>query len=188
MVRIMKWTVPLLLGCLVLGSAVPTSAQNVVVDSTVLETIQSHLVKALDGLNRMNLQRAWNHITRAMNLIPDPQPVTLGTFRVGTPFTWSASNGPMPISVAAMIDDGTPQPLFQGTAILGMMGFGRLVTLYDVNMVQLAGTQTTSFSYGGWQGYVMLDTGTGGPLDLGLVAYDPVSGVGGGSTAFLWTP
>src|SRR5262249_49644849 len=102
----MKWTVPLLLGCLVLGSAVPTSAENVVVDSTVLETIQSHLVRALDGLNRMNLQRAWNHITRAMNLIPDPEPVPLGLFKIKTAFFWSASSGPMPIRIGAMIDDG----------------------------------------------------------------------------------
>jgi len=87
-----------------------------------------------------------------------------------------------------VIDDGTPQPLFQGTVILSMMGFGRLVTLYDANMVQLLGTQTTAFSSGGWEGYVMLDTGTGGTLDLGLMANDPVSGAAGGSTAFFWTP
>ena len=184
--RIMKWTVTLLLGCLVLGSAVPTSAENVVIDSTALETIESHLVRALDGLNRLNLQRAWNHITRAMNLIPDSQPVPLGLFKIKAPFTWSQSNGPMPISIGAMIDDGTPQPLFHGTVVLGMMGFGQLVTLYDVNMVQLPGTQTTAFSGGGWQGYVVLDTGTGATLDLALQGHDPVSGVGGGSQVIWW--
>jgi hypothetical protein len=183
----MKWTVTLLLGCLMLGSAVPASAQSVVVDSTVLDAIQSHLTKALDGLNRLNLQRAWNHITRAMNLIPDTTPAPVGWFKIQAPFTWYQSDGPMPIRIGAMIDDGTPQPLFQGTVILGMMGFGRLVTLYDVNMVQLSGTQTTSFSYGAWQGYVVLDTGTGATLDLQLSATDPVSGVGGGSTPIFWT-
>jgi hypothetical protein len=186
--RIMKWTVPLLLGCLVLGSAVPTSAENVVVDSTVLEAMEWHLVKALNGLNRLNLQKAWNHITWAMNLIPDSVPVPLGLFKIKTPFTWSASSGPMPIRIGAMLDDGTPQPLFHGTVTVGMMGFGRVVTLYDVNMVQLPGTQTTAFASGGWEGYVMLDTGTEATMDLGLVAYDTVSGVGGGSTAFFWTP
>jgi hypothetical protein len=183
----MKWTVTLLLGCLVLGSAVPTSAQGVVVDSTVLQAIESHLVKALDGLNNLNLQRAWNHITRAMNLIPASQPVPIGWFKIQTPFTWLQSSGPMPIRIGAMIDDGTPQPLFQGTVTLGMMGFGRLVSVYDVNMVQLPSTQTTSFSNGGWQGYVVLDTGTGSTLDLALTATDPVSGVGGGSTPIVWT-
>jgi hypothetical protein len=189
-VRIMKWTVTLLLGCLVLGSAVPTSAEDVVVvDRTVLEAIESHLVRALDGLNRLNLQRAWNHITRAMNamnLIPDSQPVPLGLFKIKAPFTWSESNGPMPIRVGAMIDDGTPQPLFRGTVVLGMMGFGRLVTLYDVNMVQLPGTQTTTFSDGGWEGYVVLDTGTGATLDVALQGHDPLSGVGGGSQVIIW--
>jgi hypothetical protein len=186
-VRIMKWTVTLLLGCLVLGSAVPTFADNVVVDSAVLDAIESHLVRALDGLNRLNLQRAWNHITRAMSLIPDSTPVTVGWFKIQAPFTWYQSNGPMPIRIGAMIDDGTPQPLFQGTVRLGMMGFGRLVALYDTNMVQLSGTQTTSFANGAWQGYVMLDTGTGATLDLQLQATDPVSGVGGGSNPIFWT-
>ena len=184
--RIVKWTVTLLLGCLMLGSAVPTSAENVMVDSAVLDAIESHLVRALDGINRLNLQRAWNHITRAMNLIPDSQPVPMGWFKIQAPFTWSQSNGPMPIRIGAMIDDGTPQPLFQGNVKLGMMGFGRLVTVYDTNMVQLNGTQTTSFSNGGWQGYVVLDTGTGATLDLALTATDPVSGVGGGSSPILW--
>jgi len=184
-VRIMKWTVTLLLGCLVLGSAVPTSAESVVVDTTVLEAIESHLARALDGLSRLNLQRAWNHITRAMNLMPDSQPVPLGLFKIKAPFTWSQSNGPMPISIGAMISDGTPQPLFRGTVVLGMMGFGRLVTLYDVNMVQLPGTQTTTFSGGGWEGYAVVDTGTGATLDVALEGYDPVSGVGGGSQVII---
>ena len=53
-------------------------------------------------------------------------------------------------------------------------------------MVQLPGTQTTTFSGGGWEGYVVVDTGTGATLDVALEGYDPVSGVGGGSQVIIW--
>ncbi len=184
--RIMRLTVTVLVGFLVLGVALPATAQ-VLMDSATLDSIKWQLDRALDGVNRGNLLKAFNHINRALALLPDSEPAPVGWFKIVTPFTWHESAGPMPVSVGAMIDDGTPQPLFTDTVVLGMMAYGQIVALYDSNMVLLPGTETTRFSGGGWQGYVMLSTSTGLTQDLGLRALDPDTGIGGNSQPIRWT-
>jgi hypothetical protein len=113
-------------------------------------------------------------------------PVTVGWFKIVIPYTWHQSNGPMPIQIGAMIDDGNPQPLYKGTVTVGMLAFGRILTLYDSNMNPLPNFQTTAFANGGWYGYVMLQTSTGATQDLGLRAVDPVTQVAGGSNPVTW--
>src|SRR5262245_33474167 len=98
-VRITKLAVLPLAGLLVFGTAMPATAQQLTIDSATVDSIESHLIKALDGLERLNLTRAYNHITRAMNLLPSAPPVTVGWFKVVTPFSWSQSSGPMPVTV-----------------------------------------------------------------------------------------
>ena len=179
-VLIMKLSVTLLAGFLVVGTAIPATAQQLAIDSATVDLIESHLLRALDGLDRMNLSRAYNHITRAMSLLPDAPPVVVGWFKVVTPFSWSQSSGPMPVTVGAMIDDGTPQALYSGSVVMSMLAYGEIVTLYDQNMVPLTNNQTTRFQYGGWTGYVTLRTSTGLTQDIGLKATDPNSGIAGG--------
>src|SRR5262249_8539256 len=150
--------VTLLAGLLIVGTVVPATAQQLAIDAATVDDIESHLLKALDGINRMNLLRAYNHITRAMNLLPSAPPVVVGWFKVVTPFSWSQSSGPMPVQVGAMIDDGTPQTLYFGSVVMSMLAYGEIVALYDQNMVPLSNNQTTTFQYGSWSGYATLRT------------------------------
>ena len=178
--RMMKFAVTLFAGFLVVGTVVPATAQQLAIDAVTVDEIESHLLKALDGLDRMNLLRAYNHINRAINLLPSAPPVVVGWFKVVTPFSWCASCGPMPVQVGAMVDDGTPQSLYSGSVVMSMLAYGNIVTLYDQNMVPLANNQTTTFQYGGWSGYATLTTSTGLTQDIGLKATDPITGIAGG--------
>jgi len=186
-VRIMKWIATLLIGCFVLGSELPASAEMVSIDQTILDSVESHLDKALDGLDRLNLLKVYNHITRAQKLIGSSSDVPLGGFSFRTPFTWYESDGPMPVRIAALIDDGTGQPLYTGRVNVSVLGYGEIVALYDSNMTLLPGTQTTSFENGQWNGYIMLRSSIGGTVGLILSAFDSVRGVGGGNGwPFTW--
>jgi hypothetical protein len=115
-----------------------------------------------------------------------PPPATFSYFRVTIPYSWRESNGPMPVQIGAMIDDGTPQHLYTGTVSLGMLAYGKILALYDSNMNLLSGNQTTAFSTGLWSGYVMLQTSTGQTQDLGVRAMDQALGIAGGSGPVTW--
>jgi hypothetical protein len=187
--RTMRLAVALLVSSLVLGSALPATAQTIVTDAPTINSIILHLQKALGFLTQSppNLIRTQNQINRALALVPDPTPVAVGWFKIVVPYLWDQSSGPMPVQVGAMLDDGTPQPAFVGNVVLSMMAYGQIVALYDASMNPLPSFATTAFSNGGWQGYIMLKTSTGQTQDLGLHAIDPVSGVGGNSNPVTWT-
>lgn len=183
--HIMKLTVTLLAGFLVLGIALPTAAQTVPIDSSTVDLIESHLNKALVKLNRLNVLKAQDHINQALNLLPSAVSEPPGGFVFSMPFEWSQSSGPMPFQVVAMLGDGTPQPSWTGSVVISMLAYGQIVDLYDENMVPLASTLTPRFT-AEWKGYAMLRTSTGQTQDLGLKATDQVTGIAGGSHAVRW--
>ena len=184
--RIMKLTIVLLVSALLCGIAPQAGAQSIIIDSATADLIKAHLDRALDGLSRGNILKAQNHIGKALALLPSSVSAPVGWFKIVTPFQWNQSDGPMPVQVNAMIDDGTSQPLYTGSVIIGMMGTGRVLELYDSNMQLLPNFQTTPFPGGYWRGYVTLRTASGSTDLIGLHATDPVTGVAGNSTPIYW--
>jgi hypothetical protein len=121
---------------------------------------------------------------------PPSPPGVFGLFRIRTQFTWHEGQGPMPINITSAVSDGQGYDGFFGTVTLTMQGdndsLGFIRKLYDANMNPLPTFTTTNFESGFWAGYIMLGTKSGANANLGLACFDPVTGVGGGSTAFDW--
>ena len=183
----MKLTVVVLVSALLCGIAPTAGAQSMIaVDSATVDRIKMHLDKALDGLSAGNILKAQNRISWALGLLPTSVSAPVGWFKIITPFQWNQSDGPIPVQVNAMIDDGTGQPLYTGSVIVGMMGSGQILQLYDSNMQLLPSLQTTSFPGGHWQGYATLRTASGSTDLIGLHAMDPVSGTAGNGTPIWW--
>ena len=173
---------------LVLIIAQSAFAEPLTVDSWSVDRMEFHLNTATDAINRGNLAKAKNHINWALGLLPDQAPILLFTFQINAPFQWSTAQGPMPITINALAGWSLPQILFTGRLGITMAAYGELVALYDQNMALLSNNQTTNFLNGTWQGYAVLRTSTGQMQDLGLHAFDAVSGVAGNSNAIRWTP
>lgn len=104
-----------------------------------------------------------------------------GWFKMELPYTWNASNGPVPVFIGAMIDDGTSYLFFTGTVVVALASpvEGTLDALYDEDMNLLPTLETTVFTAGTrWRGYAAITVAAN---PIGLSCFDSVSSVGGNS-------
>lgn len=118
--------------------------------------------------------------------------VVVGWFKGVIPFIWHESDGPMPIGIASMIDDGAPQPDFTGTCVLsidpGIMAI--ILALYDDGMTPLPGFQTRPFQNGYWHGHIMYRmTQAADPfVDLDANIWSSDGTAGGATNTCRWYP
>lgn len=118
----------------------------------------------------------------------------VGWFKMITSFVWHASDGPIPVEIGAMIDDGTAQPSYTGTVTvsMGSPAWGIVTALYDLDHNLLPTLETESFVSGVWRGYVAVEVSNDvGPIpkpyqQIALHCVDYAIGAGGNSTPITW--
>ena len=104
---------------------------------------RARVAEALDILKKITATRPAGEL-----------PVTW--FKIEVPATWKESDGPVPVRIGAMHDDGHAAPGFAGVVTLSMMAYGEVTRVFDSTMRLLPSLETTAFVGGSWTGYVAL--------------------------------